>query len=193
MILVGCQSESSVEQIVPKAESNKATQFEQTPLSLADNELGFERSHGWLDEETILYSASKGQASQLFSYHVPTGKKVLLYTLEGAISEVSISPEKEYILTSSANGDDMEFLMLSSAGKQVFSFDVQAMEISFSWNEFQEGLLLVESFDEDWYPRGTNPKAEASSAVCPMGIRKSAVVYGLGSRNFGIIGIFEVV
>ncbi len=150
MILVGCQSESSVEQIVPKAESNKATQFEQTPLSLADNEFGFERSHGWLDEETILYSASKGQASQLFSYHVPTGRKVLLYTLEGAMSEVSISPEKEYILTSSANGDNMEFRILSSAGKQVFSFAVQAMEISFSWNEFQEGLLLVESFDEDW-------------------------------------------
>lgn len=40
--------------------------------------------------------------------------------------------------------------MLSSAGKQVFSFAVQAMEISFSWNEFQEGLLLLDSFDEDW-------------------------------------------
>ena len=133
-----------------EAEKKAVPTIEPLPL-IEDHEYQFQNSLGWIDEETIVYIATKDAQSYLFSYHILSQTKKELFTTSEMILEASISFNKESILLySSTYHSNTNIQILSITGDQLFQVSIPAREISIAWSPYDEDTLLIDSFQEDW-------------------------------------------
>ena len=148
--IVGCEDNQGETSVQTNAEE-KAVEAKLEPLSFSDETFMFESSYGWLDNDTILYSAKREDEHYLFSYHLPSKEKKELFTTREIIAQASVSPNSKYILVYAAsNNTEASIHFLDGEGNQQYSVSIPSSELSFAWNPFSEDTLLIDSFYEDW-------------------------------------------
>lgn len=112
-----------------------------------------EAIYGWLDSKTILYSVKRdgSKISQLMAWNLETNDTSVFYQPAFAFSEVSISPSGTHILVSSfTSSGKASITILDKTGNPLYSVSIPAYELAYEWNSYQDGMLFLSSFYEDW-------------------------------------------
>lgn len=159
VLLFGCSKES-VPNSLPQSLHNIELKKKEIPLSFIGGEVmlpikemkgSFSSGNGWLDNQTILYVTDTSDGSALYSYDLVVGQSTLLYTSVYPIVSVTVSPTRSSILIhSSPNSSTGLVTIISSSGKIILSSEIPSNELAIEWNEYNENLLLISSFTEDW-------------------------------------------
>ncbi|ETI67045.1 YqgU-like beta propeller domain-containing protein [Neobacillus vireti] len=119
------------------------------PISVPEGE--FDRLGGWLSEDEIVYITNLEQTSNVFRYHLQTGKSELIYKTEHPIVNVQISPSKKYILIhSSPSSYEGLITIIDTKGTEKIRESIPSYELAFEWNPYNEEQVLVSTFNEDW-------------------------------------------
>ncbi|WP_369389613.1 hypothetical protein [Mesobacillus selenatarsenatis] len=120
------------------------------PIEIGEQE-EFYKSAGWLSDSEILYISNNGEGtSLLYSYNLGTGKASLLFRSEQPIITAVPSPEKKKVMIHSAASEEGLLTVIDLTGKELYSTSIQSYELTFEWNPFDENLLVVSAFTEDW-------------------------------------------
>ncbi|MGG7619900.1 YqgU-like beta propeller domain-containing protein [Bacillus coreaensis] len=159
VLLFGCSKES-VPNSLPQSLHNIELKKKEIPLSFIGGEVmlpikemkgSFSSGNGWLDNQTILYVTDTSDGSALYSYDLVVGQSTLLYSSVYPIVSVTVSPTRSSILIhSSPNSSTGLVTIISSSGKIILSSEIPSNELAIEWNEYNENLLLISSFTEDW-------------------------------------------
>ncbi len=158
-ILFGCQNEKEVG-VQPVKKHNISLGKEAIPHSFVSNETmtpipiengQFNTVNGWLNNETIIYMTNVGLGSNVYTYNVFTGESSLIFESEVPISSVVPSPSGQYILIHSAPSTYEGIIsIIDPKGEQLMSEHISAYELTFEWNPYDENLILISSFSENW-------------------------------------------
>ncbi|MBS4215662.1 hypothetical protein [Neobacillus rhizophilus] len=133
----------------PKAPNTEKSDQQVIPISIPDGE--FYKSFGWLTEEEIVYITNVGQSSNVYRYHLLTGKSELIYKSEFPIVTVQISPSKSFILIhSSPSSYEGLVTIIDTKGNEKLKQSFPSYELSFEWNPYDDSKVLVSAFSEDW-------------------------------------------
>ncbi|MGS2776053.1 YqgU-like beta propeller domain-containing protein [Robertmurraya sp. GLU-23] len=159
VLLFGCSKES-VPNSLPQSLHNIELKKKEIPLSFIGGKVmlpikemkgSFSSGSGWLDNQTILYVTDTSDGSALYSYDLVVGQSTLLYSSVYPIVSVTVSPTRSSILIhSSPNSSTGLVTIISSSGKIILSSEIPSNELAIEWNEYNENLLLISSFTEDW-------------------------------------------
>ncbi|MEH6940388.1 hypothetical protein [Bacillus sp. JJ722] len=148
LFIVGCEEQAK--ETTKQLDEDAPREVTVKPLSLSDD-YTFESSYGWLDNDTIIYSAKRDDEHYLFSYHIPSKEKKKLFKTREMIVEASVSPNKKHILVYSTSDSLVANVhFLTSSGSEQYSVSIPSSELSFAWNFFGEDTVLIDSFNEDW-------------------------------------------
>lgn len=121
------------------------------PLPILEEDFLFESSHGWLDDDTIIFSAIKEEEYFLYSYNLSLKKKDVIYQTNNMIADASISPNGQYILLYTFEDDAEAFIhILNAEGEEQYAVEIPSREIAYSWNQHSEKKLIMNAFYEDW-------------------------------------------
>lgn len=118
------------------------------PIRVTDGE--FYKAAGWLDENNIIYIASEGNGSSLYSYQLGSGMKTKLFNSDIPITTAELNPDKELILIHSATSNEGTITVIDTSGQKLFSTSIESYELSFEWNPFEEQWVLITAFTEEW-------------------------------------------
>ena len=154
-LLIACEDEQKKkEKIMPAAKQGIHKEGSITFLPLSADEKGsaeYTESYGWLDNDTIIYTAKEKEIYSLYSFHISSKKKQELFSTSEIISSASVSPDRKYILVhSSGSNKNATIRILNPEGKTIQEISVPSTEINFSWNHYSDGKLLLESFNDNW-------------------------------------------
>lgn len=140
------QEDQAADNSVPPAKNVNDMRL---PIQIAEGE--FYGANGWLSNEIIVYTANTGTTSNLYAYNIFTGEQNLLFESAAPIASVQISPSGQYVLVRSSP-DTFEALLtvLDANGKWVITESISAFDLAIEWNPYDENVLIVSSFSEDW-------------------------------------------
>lgn len=110
----------------------------------------FYKAAGWLNDSSILYIANKGEGSLLYSYNLGSGNATLLFESEVPIISAEVSPGKKKVLIHSAASNQGILTIIDPTGEKLYSTNIESYELSFEWNPFNEELILISAFTEEW-------------------------------------------
>lgn len=152
MLVTGCEDKPAKSEVATKTEKKVENQVVTvSPLPFTEDDYKFESSFGWLNDDTIIYTVQEDQRYHVFSFHIPSQRKEKIYSTNEIISEASISPNKKYILIYSASeSSKANIKIISSDGKELYSVSIPSAEIDYSWSQYSDDVLLIDSFYEDW-------------------------------------------
>lgn len=120
------------------------------PIDIAEQE-EFYKSAGWLSDSEILYVSNKGEnTSLLYSYNLGTGKAALLYRSSQPIITAVPSPDRKNVLIHSAASEEGLLTIIDLSGEELYSTSIQSYELTFEWNPFDENLIMISAFTEEW-------------------------------------------
>jgi hypothetical protein len=120
------------------------------PIHIGEQE-EFYKSAGWLSDSEILYVSNKDEnTSLLYSYNLGTGKAELLYRSSQPITTAVPSPDKKKVLIHSAASGEGLLTIIDLSGAELYSTSIQSYELTFEWNPFDENLIMVSAFTEEW-------------------------------------------
>nr|WP_041965483.1 hypothetical protein [Mesobacillus selenatarsenatis] len=74
----------------------------------------------------------------------------MLFRSEQPIITAVPSPEKKKVMIHSAASEEGLLTVIDLTGKELYSTSIQSYELTFEWNPFDENLLVVSAFTEDW-------------------------------------------
>lgn len=111
-----------------------------------------EAIYGWLSSDTILYSVKLNGAEQpqLKTWNWKTDKRTLFYQPSAPIKMVSISPSNSYVMVLTTSKNKIQSNIVSVNGDSVYSVALPAYEITYEWNPYNDGVLFMSTFSEDW-------------------------------------------
>ncbi|MGF7532597.1 hypothetical protein AAGG74_02435 [Bacillus mexicanus] len=122
-------------------------------------------AEGWLNNSTILYTASDPTKTELFAYCIFTGKAKKLYQTDGQIVDVQINPEKQMILLQITHSQKTAVVLLNANGKMLYKKDYETYELEAAWNQYDPYQIMVTVFSENWdfHTYQVNAKKDESS------------------------------
>ncbi len=152
LLLAGCQKDddSEFEKDGDAAPENSVeSKKELVPIEVNDGQ--FSGISGWLSNEKVVYTVSKGNTSDIYEYNLYSGEKSLLYTSELPIVDVLISPdEKNLFIHTSVSTYEGLLTVIDLQGKVLNSQSLTAAELTYTWNPYDSNLILISAFSEDW-------------------------------------------
>ncbi|WP_227395154.1 YqgU-like beta propeller domain-containing protein [Jeotgalibacillus aurantiacus] len=107
---------------------------------------------GWQDNKNILIVQKNKEALQVISHDLYLNDSVLLFETKEGVSQIYLSPSKTKALTVQPLSDQqvqIEIIDLHT-GKTLASDMFKGNEFDFRWNEYNEKLILITSFNEEW-------------------------------------------
>ncbi|WP_270572011.1 hypothetical protein [Bacillus glycinifermentans] len=112
----------------------------------------FDAAAGWLDNETILYTATDPVAgSEVKSYDIFTGTKKTIYKTDERLITAELNRKKDMILIQTAgDGSEFKLTLMNVRGEKLFTKGFNTNELQVDWNEFDPYLLYVTAFTKDW-------------------------------------------
>ncbi|MEC1536602.1 hypothetical protein P9D55_11290 [Bacillus sonorensis] len=112
----------------------------------------FDEAAGWLDNETILYTATDPVAgSEVKSYDIFTGTEKTIYKTDERLITAELNREKNMILVQTAgDGSKFKLTLINTRGEKLFAKGFNTHELQVDWNEFDPYLLYVTAFTKDW-------------------------------------------
>ncbi|WP_079509741.1 YqgU-like beta propeller domain-containing protein [Mesobacillus jeotgali] len=124
--------------------------LEVIPLQMSAQE-EFYKASGWVSDSEVLYISNNSEnTSLLYLYNLLTGKKKLLYKSEHPIIAAEVSPKKEKVLIHSSASDKGILTVIDFSGRALYSVDIESYELTFEWNPYDENLLVISAFSEEW-------------------------------------------
>ena len=152
LLLAACEPAEDLQDHANK-NPNLQEQISIDALSLNEQEAGkMEAIYGWLSSDTILYSKrlKDEELSQLMTWNLKTNEHKVFYNPTAPISTVSISPSKSYVLVSTTLKEKVQNNILNANGNPVYSVSLSAYDVTYEWNVYQEDVLFLSTFFEDW-------------------------------------------
>ncbi|MET3318287.1 UNVERIFIED_ORG: hypothetical protein ABIC97_001379 [Peribacillus simplex] len=157
LLISACEPSKDLSKPVNDTEKEHSQSNQETSLSTlkipASKTEKIEAIYGWLDSKTILYSVKQegNDLSQLMVWNLETNDTSIFYQPSFALSEVSISPAGTHILVSSfTSSGKASIAILDQTGNPLYSVAIPAYELTYEWNSYQDGMLFLSSFNEDW-------------------------------------------
>ncbi|MGE8078130.1 hypothetical protein [Peribacillus loiseleuriae] len=156
LLLTACEATKNEETLKPEKELENPVVVEdkyEIPEFLIDKHEQIVQVYGWLDSSTILYSSKLDESDQLqlMSWNFQTQKKSVFYQPTDDIVDVSISPDRSYVLVHLALlANKAAIEVLNHDGTMAFSASVPSIELAYEWNIHDQGVLFLSSFFEDW-------------------------------------------
>ncbi|MFJ5715361.1 hypothetical protein [Neobacillus sp. NPDC093127] len=154
LLLSGCTSKEQQKPKIPAKNERPKPALTvgsawKLPISIPEGE--FDRLCGWLSEDEVVYITNLEQTSNVYRYHLLTGKSELIYKTEHPIVTVQISPSKKYILIhSSPSSYEGLITIIDTQGTEKIKESLPSYELAFEWNPYNEEQVLVSKFKEDW-------------------------------------------
>lgn len=159
-LLLSACSKEKLEKPIPYSKHESIGLKDSVPLSYFGKEFSlpidveegnFYSSVGWLDNHSIIYITELGSSTNVYLYDLYEGKSRKIFESEFPIVSAQISPSKEQFLIHSAPTTfEAQINVFSKDGNETFTKRIASSELTFEWNPFNENLLLVSSFTEDW-------------------------------------------
>ncbi|KIY22313.1 hypothetical protein [Mesobacillus subterraneus] len=158
-LLSGCSQQQDV--FLHKDARHSLDRLKETPelsfmasevIPIQDNKNEeFNKASGWLNNTEILYiSNSIENTSVLYSYNLLTGQAELLFQSSLPIITAEISPKKDKIMIHSSASAEGVLTVINLSGKELYSGKMESYELIFEWNPFNDDLLIVSAFTEEW-------------------------------------------
>lgn len=120
------------------------------PIQVGSQE-EFYKSAGWLNDREILFISNKGESqSLLYSFNLVTGNAKLLYDSAEPIISAIPSPNRKKVLIHSGASSEGILTIIDTSGEELFTKRIESFELTFEWNPFDENLLVISSFTEEW-------------------------------------------
>jgi len=121
-------------------------------LPIIIEEGNFGKVYGWLDNQTIVYSTTLQNSSNIYTYHLKKGTSTLLLRVESMIDSIHISHSGHYLLIrSTSEASPSKITVITNKGKMVFSEGLEnAFDAAVVWNPYDEDKVLISSFTDDW-------------------------------------------
>lgn len=120
------------------------------PIKLGVQE-EFSKASGWLSNTEILYISNKNESSSiLYSYSLITGQSTMLYKSGQPIITAEISPKKDKVMIHSSASEEGVLTVIDLSGKELYSGKIESYELTFEWNSYNDDLLIVSAFTEEW-------------------------------------------
>ncbi|MEI1422089.1 hypothetical protein EFK13_12625 [Bacillus cabrialesii] len=107
-------------------------------------------AEGWLNDSTILYTASDPTKTELYAYRIFTGKAKKLYQTDGQIVDVQINPRKQMILLQITHSHKTAVVLLNAKGEPLYQKDYETYELEAAWNQYDPYQIMVTVFSENW-------------------------------------------
>ncbi|WP_276734449.1 hypothetical protein [Bacillus sp. (in: firmicutes)] len=107
-------------------------------------------AEGWLNDSTILYTASDPTKTELYAYRIFTGKAKKLYQTDGQIVDVQINPRKQMILLQITHSHKTAVVLLNAKGELLYQKDYETYELEAAWNQYDPYQIMVTVFSENW-------------------------------------------
>jgi hypothetical protein len=155
LLLGACMSQHPPKSKSPSKNEKKKTSHTGTmndwklPISIANGE--FFKSAGWLSENEVLYITNSEQTSNIYLYHLLSGKSELIYKSDSPIVSVKISPSKTYLLVQSSPSSNVGVIrIIDKKGTVLWKQSIASYQLDFEWNPYDESKILVSKFNEDW-------------------------------------------
>lgn len=158
LLMIGCEKKEQ-----PQINQNKGAASVDTFISLVDIEQNvpipmeegeFEKVHGWLSEQTIVYSTNRQNGSNLYAYDLIEGTNELFAKMNTIIDSIYISHAGNYLLVRSFDPISNCFItVMNKKGEIIFSEDIDAFDVTIQWNPYNEERILISTFTDDWQDR----------------------------------------
>ncbi|RSD27435.1 hypothetical protein [Mesobacillus subterraneus] len=116
----------------------------------AEGDGDFYKAAGWLSDTEILYIRNKGERSLLYAYNLASGTSKLLFRSDLPIITAEASPNKDKVLVHNAANDKGILTIIDLSGEELYSSSIESYEITFEWNPFNDEILVISAFTEDW-------------------------------------------
>ncbi|WP_367949333.1 hypothetical protein [Bacillus sp. FJAT-29790] len=160
LLMIGCQKVEKESGLQPETMHSKTLHKETIPPSYAgfnvrapiQMERGqFNTVSGWLNNETIIYVTNIGLGSNVYTYHIFTGESKLIYESEAPVASVYTSPSGKRILVYTVPTTyEGVISILDQDGKEIMTERLEVFDLTIEWNPYDENLLLISSFKENW-------------------------------------------
>ncbi|TFD92285.1 hypothetical protein [Jeotgalibacillus sp. R-1-5s-1] len=107
---------------------------------------------GWQDSNNILIAQKNKQSIQIISHDLYRNDSTLLFETKEGVSQIYLSPSKTKALTVKPLSDQQVEIEITdmSTGEWIDSSMLEGNEFDFRWNEYNETLILITSFNEEW-------------------------------------------
>ncbi|MCG8397855.1 hypothetical protein LWS67_15130 [Bacillus atrophaeus] len=105
---------------------------------------------GWLNDHTILYTASDPTKSELFAYDLFKGKAQKLYETEGQMVDVQINENRHMILLQITHNQRTAIVLLDQNGKKLYDKNYETYELEAAWNQYNPYQIMITVFTQDW-------------------------------------------
>ncbi|MDF1510541.1 hypothetical protein PZE06_20620 [Robertmurraya sp. DFI.2.37] len=156
LLLVACQkneqtspSPSIKDGVDIEKDANENRDFAIAPI---DVEVGsFHSIGGWLNDETIYYITDSSTGSNVYTHHLNSGDKKLLFESNSPIVSTLVSPSREYLLIHSApSSNEASLTIINKDGEKIMEEILPSSELNIQWNPYDEAFILITAFTEDW-------------------------------------------
>ncbi|MYL33479.1 hypothetical protein GLW05_07695 [Pontibacillus yanchengensis] len=100
----------------------------------------------WLDDQTVVYTRSLYEETELVSYNIVTGKKEVIYISQEPISKVVTSTNQTYLFLEATGKQNQTVLtIINQKGEELYSTEKHVQKVTVAWNPFVEekGLLSL--------------------------------------------------
>lgn len=158
LLLSACQPETDHTAVYPPDEHKnkplyKNEEAHANPKQIPQEKERLETVIGWLGSDKILYSAipNGNDSPQVMLFNRETGKAEIFYQPGAPVVNVSISPRGDYVaIHTSSTANKATIDLVKSDGTKEYSAAIPSKELDFSWNPYDNGVLFLTSFFEDW-------------------------------------------
>lgn len=152
-LLAACNNEKSASSDKAKKAARRDTTYTkasiQATLQIVEGE--FSKVVGWLNDETIVYITNTNQNSSVYTYHLLSGKQEQIFESKLPIISAIISPSRDNILLQASSGlTEGSLTVIDQKGTKLVEKSITSTELNFVWNPYDEKLLLVTAFNEQW-------------------------------------------
>ncbi|WP_409289266.1 hypothetical protein [Peribacillus sp. SCS-37] len=152
-MLSGCNFSDEAGKEPAKKPQKEERQVSSTlnPRTISSKQYKMTEIAGWLNQETIVFTALQGSQSKAVKHNIKTGEESILFEGAFPISSIKLSPDrKQFLIQTSSRDGKMELLAISGNGEKLHTLSLPAAEVSIQWNPFRSGEYLASAFDRDW-------------------------------------------
>lgn len=123
-------------------------------LSIEPIDVGTDSFHsigGWFNNETIFYITDSSLGSNVYTHHLHSGEKKLLFESNAPIVSTIVSPSREFLLIHSApSSNEAVLTIINKEGNKLIERSLPSFELNIQWNPYDDSSILITAFTADW-------------------------------------------
>ncbi|MGG0716505.1 hypothetical protein ABE096_02735 [Robertmurraya massiliosenegalensis] len=106
---------------------------------------------GWFNDDTLFYITDSSLGSNVYTHHLNSGEKKLLFESNAPIVSTIVSPSREFLLIHSApSSNEAVLTVINKEGKKIIEESLPSFELNIQWNPYDESFILITAFAADW-------------------------------------------